>query len=128
MIPNVHFYNSGRRVQAHVDILSGDIMNHTSFQLDGHIYDRFISERGGSQYQCDNCSFSLRNNNPYGKELQKYCSPTHPCWEGAEIEVMEKDVYGRNEKVLRGKTKHPIYWVRREVSLIARINVVQVEI
>ena len=128
MIPNLLFNNGLRTKDLRVDILDGTINDHTVIQIDGAQYQKHNAKRGGSIYQCDKCCFSSDPTNEFGGSLSKYCSPTHNCWEGADIEVMDKDKYGQREMIVYGKSKHPIYWVRREVSPVDRINVVQVEI
>ena len=90
MIPNVLFNNGSRTKDLRVDILEGTINDHTVIQIDGAQYQKHNAKRGGSIYQCDKCCFSSDPTNEFGGSLSKYCSPTHNCWEGADIETIEK--------------------------------------
>ena len=128
MIPNVLFNNGSRTKDLRVDILEGTINDHTVIQIDGAQYQKHNAKRGGSIYQCDKCCFSSDPTNEFGGSLSKYCSPTHNCWEGANINTYDKDSNDKLIQTSHGESKHPIYWTQIIVSPVDRINVVQVEI
>ena len=111
--------SSHQRSYSHtVTILEGHISDHTLIEIDGLTFERHIAEKAGSKYQCNNCDMSSES------EYNKYCSPTHRCWTGANIMINGRD--GRVET--HGKTMHHIYWKQVVPDPVNRIDITQVDI